>query len=147
MATAFDTLATQASAMNRAYDDLWNYSVYASGVVSDKWGEQATNQLYAIKSYQEAIKKLPGLRDRVLAGTYAFSSWIAYAKELRASIAYTMGDVSNWSWSGILDSALSQTGEDLADIGTTALKFGSAGVGIALVVVAVLALHMYGPRR
>jgi hypothetical protein len=147
MSTTFDVLATQASTMNRVYDDLWNYSVYAAGVVSQTYGSQSANQLNAIKSYQTAIGKLPALRDRVLSGTYAFSSWASYAKELRASIAYTLGDVSNWSWTGILDATYEQTVEDVQEVAGTALKFGAAGLGVFAIGAVALALVIYGPRR
>jgi hypothetical protein len=147
MSTNFDALAMQASNMARAYDDLWGYSIYAAGVISSTFGEQAKNALNALGTYQTAIKKLPGLRDRVLSGTYAYSQWVDYAKEIRGSIAYTLGDVTSWSWSGVLDSTLNQTYEDVVEQASTALKWGSAGLGVVAAIGLVFAILIYGPRR
>lgn len=97
-------------------------------------GAVRTTVLGNLEFDRQTIERLRGeLLDQARAGTLKFANWAEIAAAVRADIAANIGDVSNWTLSGLLWQAANETVIDvkLGVTDTVASVGGGAGVGFA----------------
>lgn len=138
--------AQQLQAAEAALDDIERQRRAALAGVAVSWdmsggSAQAAARAYLTDTVPQALESLRGPQlDRVDSGALSWEAWVQNATDVRNGIAYVAGDVSSWSFTGVLLSTGKQTAIDLGSAGNRALQGAGIGAGVfAFVVLAYVA--------